>query len=290
VNDGTVIWRSKRRKRAEATVTRLRPISAWLFLLTVAVIMAVALPLTIWQYGIAGHDPAQRFEAIKIGLNVATLIGGASALLLAFRRQRSTEQALVHADRDATERRITELYAKAADQLGSDQAPVRLAGLYALERLAHSTAEHRQAIVDVICAYLRMPYTELQPSADVSGRSYRSPRPAQRRRARMLTLRPMRATPTSRGSRQEQAEQERQVRLTAQNILSRNLRIVDQHRRRWWYRTPPPAIPAWPGIRLDLTGALLLKFFLAECQLDLCRFHARPVHRRSRLLGHTVHR
>jgi hypothetical protein len=78
-------------------------------------------------------------------------------LLLTARRQCYTELALVHTDRDATERRITELYTKAADQLGSDQAPVRLAGLYALERLAHSTVEHRQTIVDVICAYLRMP-------------------------------------------------------------------------------------------------------------------------------------
>ncbi len=85
--------------------------------------------------------------------------GGAVALLLTARRQRYTELSLLHTDRDATERRITELYTKAADQLGSAQAPVRLAGLYALERLAHSTIEHRQTIVDVICAYLRMPYT-----------------------------------------------------------------------------------------------------------------------------------
>jgi hypothetical protein len=58
------------------------------------------------------------------------------ALLLTARRQRYTELALVYTDRDATERRITELYTKGADQLGSDQTPVRLAGLYALERLA----------------------------------------------------------------------------------------------------------------------------------------------------------
>jgi len=38
--------------------------------------------------------------------------------------------------RDAAERRITELYTKAADQLGSDEAPVPLAGLDAKERLA----------------------------------------------------------------------------------------------------------------------------------------------------------
>jgi len=42
----------------------------------------------------------------------------------------------VYTTRDATERRITELYTKAADQLGSEKAPVRLAGLQALQRLA----------------------------------------------------------------------------------------------------------------------------------------------------------
>ena len=39
-------------------------------------------------------------------------------------------------DRDATERRITELYTKAVEQLGSDKAPVRLGGLYALDRVS----------------------------------------------------------------------------------------------------------------------------------------------------------
>ena len=65
--------------------------------------------------------------------------------------------------------------AQAADQLGSDQAPVRLAGLYALERLAHSTVEHRQTMVDVICAYLRMPYTppEDQPAEDAPPKPWR---------------------------------------------------------------------------------------------------------------------
>lgn len=121
-------------------------------------------------------------------------------------------------------RRITELYTKAAELLGSTQVSVRMAGLYALERLAHSTVEHRQSIVDVICAHLRMPYTP--------PRSYRSPGPARRRRARTLTAR--HATPTSQGSRQENAQQEQQVRLTAQNILLRNLRVAAQSRRRWW--------------------------------------------------------
>jgi hypothetical protein len=131
----------------------------------------------------------------------------------------------LHTERDATERRITELYTKAADQLGSDKAPVRLAGLHALERLAQNTPEQRQTIVDVICAYLRMPYT---PPNEQS---------------------PAEEAPAEAHTRYENRRQEQQVRLTAQHILSHNLRVVLQHHRRWWHRTPPPALPTWPGIR-----------------------------------------
>jgi uncharacterized protein YjbI with pentapeptide repeats len=250
-----------------------RPLSNWFIVAGALVVLAIV--AVIWFVMLRRYDGQGmqvQLDAIRTGGTLVIGIGGAVALLLTARRQRYIELTLVHTDRDATERRITELYTKAADQLGSEQAPVRLAGLYALERLAHSTIEHRQTIVDVICAYLRMPYTLPQPTASVLGRSYRSPGPARRRRARTLTDRPPHATPTSRGSRQERAEQERQVRLTAQNILLRNLRIVAQRRRRWWHRTPPPAAPAWPGIRLDLTGALLLKFSLSGCQLDYADF------------------
>jgi hypothetical protein len=52
----------------------------------------------------------------------------------------------------------------AAEQLGHDQAAVRLAGVYALARLADDWAEQRQVCIDVLCAYLRMPY-EPDPTA-----------------------------------------------------------------------------------------------------------------------------
>ena len=81
------------------------------------------------------------------------------------------EQSQKDTVKDAIERRVTELYTKAADQLGSEKAPVRLAGLYALERLAQDNPSQRQTIVNVICAYLQMPYTPpgaapVEPSAD----------------------------------------------------------------------------------------------------------------------------
>ncbi|MDQ2883930.1 MAG: pentapeptide repeat-containing protein [Actinomycetota bacterium] len=243
-----------------------RPLSNWTIAAGALVVLAIAAVVgfvLLRRYG--GQASPVQLDAIRTAGTLVIGTGGAVALLLTARRQRYTELTLVHTDRDATERRITELYSKAADQLGSDQAPVRLTGLYALERLAHSTVEHRQTMVDVICAYLRMPYRPPpQPTPSVFGRSYRSAGPTRRRRARTLTDR----SSTSRGS---QAQPERQVRLTAQDILFRNLRVVAQRRGRWWHRTPPPA-PAWPGIRLNLTGALLLEFSLSECQLDYADF------------------
>ncbi|MGW3467301.1 hypothetical protein ACWDKQ_02225 [Saccharopolyspora sp. NPDC000995] len=98
-------------------------------------------------------DPASknRLEAIRIASTIVVGTGGAAALLLAARRQRFTEL-------DGTERRITELQTKAADQLGREAAAVRLAGPHSLERLAHDHPSHRQTIADIICAYLRMPF------------------------------------------------------------------------------------------------------------------------------------
>ena len=46
----------------------------------------------------------------------------AVGLMLAFRRQHYQEIATDLTDRDATERRITELYTKAVEQLGNDKA------------------------------------------------------------------------------------------------------------------------------------------------------------------------
>ncbi|MEV4159302.1 pentapeptide repeat-containing protein [Nonomuraea dietziae] len=96
-----------------------------------------------------------RSEAIRTGLTVGVGTGGAIALLLSVRRQWLNERTQQHQEEVSA---VTELYAKAVEQLGSDKAPVRLAALYALERLADDHAGQRQTIVNVICAYLRMPF------------------------------------------------------------------------------------------------------------------------------------
>jgi hypothetical protein len=52
---------------------------------------------------------------------------------------------------------LAKRYHDAAEQLGHDKAPVRLAGVYAMARLADDWPEQRQTCVDVLCAYVRMP-------------------------------------------------------------------------------------------------------------------------------------
>ncbi|MFC3895631.1 pentapeptide repeat-containing protein [Lentzea rhizosphaerae] len=130
--------------------------------------------LLIRHYG--GGSASQQLDVIRTAGTIVVGTGGAVALLLTARRQRYTELTLAHqrevaisTEFDATERRITELYTKAADQLGSEKAAVRLAGLYALERLGESSPGQRQTIINLLCAYLRMPYeypAEDEPKRD----------------------------------------------------------------------------------------------------------------------------
>ena len=56
-------------------------------------------------------------------------------------------------------RTLNERFASAADQLGTDKpSAVRLAGAYAMAKLADDWEENRQTCVDVLCACLRLPY------------------------------------------------------------------------------------------------------------------------------------
>jgi uncharacterized protein YjbI with pentapeptide repeats len=74
-------------------------------------------------------------------------------------------------DRTLAEQRtrtLNERFATAAEQMGSDKpAAVRLAGVYAMAGLADDWGDNRQTCVDVLCAYLRMPY-EADPGDEAS--------------------------------------------------------------------------------------------------------------------------
>ena len=222
-----------------------------------AAVVITAFVVTMWLLAIASHakpgtDRANaRLDAVRTGLAAGAGAGAAVGLMLAFRRQHHQEIATDLSDSDATERRITELYTKAVEQLGNDKAPVRLGGLYALERLAQDNPAHRQTIVNVICAYLRMPFSPTAPTS--------KPEPE----ATEEDLgEPAAGTETRTVALGDTWQQERQVRLTAQRILAEHLRgdrAKDQH------STEPPSARFWPSISLDLAGATLIDLNLEGC-------------------------
>ncbi len=216
--------------------------------------MAVVATNSVWlllEFAAAPTDN-NRLEIIKTAGTILVGTGGAVALLLAARRQRFVEL-------DGTERRITDLQTKAADQLGADQAAVRLAGLYALERLAQDNPSHRQTIVDIICGYLRMPYSSpLQPP------------PPRRRNSILRTHQP---TSTPRGAANDGVDQgkdphqEKHVRITAQRILVSHLQPQPRDQRGRSANTK-----YWPNIDLDLSGSTLLKFDVRNCRIRSADF------------------
>ncbi|MFE2754015.1 pentapeptide repeat-containing protein [Actinosynnema sp. NPDC059335] len=234
-----------------AVPSRREPLPRWTVPVVAAVVLLAAAVtgwlLWRWIDGLALADvekkAAAQLDAVKIAASIAVAGGGLFALYLAARRQRTQElelQArhaeLAHAEQDAAARRVTELYSNGVEQLGSDKAAVRLGGLYALERLAQDNPDRptlRQTVVDVLAGYLRMPYTTPNdpPAEDAD-------------------------EPTH--TRYEERVQEREVRLTAQRILTAHLRPGND--------PDHPADTFWPDTDLDLTGATLINLDFRYCR------------------------
>jgi Pentapeptide repeats (9 copies) len=232
------------------------PAWAWALSALAAVVVTAGI-VTTWLWIVAGQAgtnadrTSARLDAVHTGLAAGAGAGAAVGLMLAFRRQHHHEIATAMADLDATERRVTELYAKAAELLGSDKAAARLAGLYALERLAQDNSGQRQTIVNVICAYLRMPFT---PPAGWSS----LPR----------TVSKIRGSPVKANS---EIFAELQVRLAAESILSSHLR---GGRLRGELHGVPTDPQFWEDTRLDLSGATLVNpICWVGCRLESANFN-----------------
>ncbi|MEV7395441.1 pentapeptide repeat-containing protein [Streptomyces sp. NPDC091215] len=126
------------------------------------VIGALSFVLYHLVYGLLSHaansqtprKPVDVNDVIKTSVTVLTLIGAVLAGIYAYRKQLLAEGDAHRADAS----QLADRYTTAAEQLGHERAAVRLAGVYALARLADDWEEQRQVCVDVLCAYLRMPY------------------------------------------------------------------------------------------------------------------------------------
>jgi Pentapeptide repeats (9 copies) len=149
---------------------------------------------------------------------------------------------------------VTDRYTRAVEQLGHEKAPVRLGALYSLEHLAQDNPEYRQTVVDVVCAYLRMPYTlPAQPEMDA------------KHMEQAMTPAEDGIPPAHPAPGQNPVQEELQVRRTVQRLLSDHLRFPPRTSGREAQLLPPsPQQTFWPGISLDLTGATLVNFTLSE--------------------------
>ncbi|MFC8495080.1 pentapeptide repeat-containing protein [Streptomyces sp. NPDC057235] len=102
-------------------------------------------------------DAKTLFDLVKLSFGVVAGAGALVALVVAYRRQRVDEAG---AHREAT-RLHTERFSQAVEQLGSDSPAVQLGGVHALAGLADDAPDNnlRQTCIDVLCAYLQLPFT-----------------------------------------------------------------------------------------------------------------------------------
>ncbi|MEU8185857.1 pentapeptide repeat-containing protein [Micromonospora carbonacea] len=196
------------------------------------------------------------FDLLKLVFAVVAGIGGIAALVVAYRRQRvaehtnalaefahqlahtadlraeitkalaeaADERAKIETDRNGV-RLFNERFAKASDQLGSEKVAPRLAGVYAMAGLADDWREGRQTCIDVLCAYLRMPYT---PPPETPSEA---PTQADDQ------------VPTVDAEAIRAAREEREVRHTVIRLIGSHLRLVEED----------PT--SWRGLDFDFTGA-----------------------------------
>jgi uncharacterized protein YjbI with pentapeptide repeats len=235
-------------------------------LLVVAVVTVVGIGALLWWLlgrppirQVSGWTTANSFEFAKIVLALIGGIGAVVALVIAYRKQHLGEAAEQREDIKLFAERFT----KAADQLGSDKAPVRLAGMYALEDLAQGTSSQRQTIVNVLCAYLRMPYLPPVPRSSAS-MDDQPAEPATPSRPSAEVPVVAESTPPVGQDENERRHQERQVRLTAQRILSAHLCRGNEPEH--------PADTFWKDIDLDLTGATLIDLDFTLCHIRKAQF------------------
>lgn len=111
-------------------------------------------------------------DVVKLAFALVAGVGGSIGLVLAYRRHKIAEAAVLidkakearearkeaqegRRDEREVQRAYNERFGAAAAQLGSDLHAVRIAGVYAMAQLADDWAAGRQQCIDVLCGMLR---------------------------------------------------------------------------------------------------------------------------------------
>lgn len=209
-------------ERGRASGPGLRGFARWPLYFTVPGALIVAIGVVWGSYAVfaqvTGLEPAQHLTA---AFATATAAGAVVALVLNVRKQDLAEQSAV---RDIAAA-FTERFRAAASQLGGASPAERLAGVYAMAALGDEYPLGRQQCVDVLCAYLRLPFS---PERDEVG-------------ARTIQTVQEYVTTTETSSTRSFDLQVRQSIIT----------VIREH-------TKITARTSWSGLEFDFTGAHLV--------------------------------
>ncbi|MGD6749162.1 pentapeptide repeat-containing protein [Streptomyces sp. BH105] len=203
-------------RRRERRGLRLWPVGFVLVLaFATAIIVAASAFYTGWDLlGAHGLKQERRldsktlFDLVKLSFGVVAGAGALVALIVAYRRQRIDEDGAL---REAT-RLHTERFTTAVGQLGDDSPAVRLGGVHALAGLADDapTRGLRQTCIDVLCAYVRLPYAFVP---DASGGNERNSSEVESARREYLAF--------------------REIRHTIIRLIRDHLRLAEDHPHSW---------------------------------------------------------
>jgi hypothetical protein len=187
-------------------------------MLLATVLAAIAVTVATTAVLLLVEPTAPRSEAVRTG----ALSGGAVVALYALwlndrRRRVEEERHGLEAIKVADER-----FARSVEMLGNEADQVRVGALHSLVWLADSNPRYKQTVLDVLCAYLRRPFDppDLHDESAASDTAQSDP----------------------------EADREREVRLTAQRLITDLLP---------WGQNPDPR-----RYHLDLSGARLEHFRL----------------------------
>ena len=138
--------------------------------MAVVAIVAVGVVLSgvYWDWLQGGSGNGSNAADVR---NIALVVGGIVAILLALWRSLVAErQARAAQEQSEIAKRVyvNERYRQAASMLGDRELPVRLGGIFALERLAEDhTVEFRPGVVKLLVEFLRAPPTLEEPQPKV---------------------------------------------------------------------------------------------------------------------------
>jgi hypothetical protein len=235
------------------------------WLLTASLLGAASVLLLVTGWLLA--DPGvSRADALKTGGLAGGAVLGQYALWINDRRRR-TEEARQEVEQDRAQQdrdRVSdERFARAVEMLGHNADQVRVGALHALAGLARSRPSYTQTVLDVLCSYLRRPFTH--PSYEL-----RPDNPDQ------AEVEPNKTWPVEEIIA---ADQERQVRLTAQRLVADLLPIAADA------ELPGEADAEPVRYDLDLTAATVEYLDLTGRQLGRLIARRARLHGASRLAG-----